>query len=72
MSPEQKASSLLAPFHIGEEPAIIIIEKAGYRLKLGYTVKYSLSPREIPRAPPSGFPSCSGYKSPYSPPLVII
>ena len=38
----------------------------------GYTVKYSLSPREIPRAPPSGIPSCSGYISPYIPPLVII
>ena len=41
-------------------------------LKSGYTVKYSLSPQEIPRAPPSGFPSCSGYISPYIPPLVII
>ena len=33
---------------------------------------YSLSPREIPWAQPSGFPSCSGYISPYIPPLVII
>ena len=41
-------------------------------LKSGYTVKYSLSPQEIPWAPPSGFPSCSGYISPYIPPLVII
>ena len=41
-------------------------------LKSGYTVKYSLSPREIPRAPPSGFPVCSGYISPYIPPLYII
>ena len=32
----------------------------------------SLSPREIPWAPPSGFPSVSGYISPYIPPLVII
>ena len=35
-------------------------------------VKYSRSPREIPWAPPSGFPSCSGYISLYTPPLVII
>ena len=35
-------------------------------------MKYSLSPREIPRAPPSGFPSGSGYISPYIPPLVTI
>ena len=35
-------------------------------------MKQSLSPREIPRPPPSGFPSCSGYISPYIPPLVII
>ena len=41
-------------------------------LKSGYTVKYSLSPREIHRAPPSGFPSCSGYISPYIPHLVMI
>ena len=32
----------------------------------------SLSPREIPWAPPSGFPSCSGYIARYIPPLVII
>ena len=41
-------------------------------LKSGYTVKYSLSPQEIPWATPSGFPSCSGYISPYIPPLIII
>ena len=41
-------------------------------LKSGYTVKYSLSPREIPRAPPSGFPLCSGHISPYIPLLVKI
>ena len=41
-------------------------------LKLGHIVKYSLSPREIPLEPPSGFPSCSGYTSPYIPPLVKI
>ena len=35
-------------------------------------MKYSLSPREVPQAPPLGFPSCSGYFSPYIPPLVII
>ena len=29
--------------------------------KSGYTVKYSLRPQEIPWAPPSGSPSCSGY-----------
>ena len=39
---------------------------------VGYTVKYSLSPQEIPRAPPSVFPACSGYISWYIPPLVII
>ena len=39
---------------------------------IGYTVKYSLSPWEIPWAPPLGFPSCSGYISLYIPPLVII
>ena len=33
---------------------------------------YSLSPWEIPRAPPLEFPSGSGYISPYTPPLVII
>ena len=31
----------------------------------GYTVKYSLSMREIPRAEPKGFPESSGYISPY-------
>ena len=41
-------------------------------LESGYTVKYSLSPREIPWAPPSGFPSGSGYISLYIPPLVTI
>ena len=41
-------------------------------LNLGYTVKYSLSPREICQASPSGFPSCSGYISPYILCLVII
>ena len=35
-------------------------------------MKYSLSPREIPRAPPSGFPSGSGYISQYIPPLFTI
>ena len=34
--------------------------------------EYSLSPREIPRAPPLGFPLCSGYILPYIPPFVII
>ena len=29
----------------------------------GYTVKYSLNPREIPRAEPDGFPEGSGYIS---------
>ena len=38
----------------------------------GYTVKYSLSVREIPRAEPKGFPEGSVYNSPYIPPLVII
>ena len=41
-------------------------------LKSRNTVKHSLSPWEFPRAPPSGFPSCTGYISPYIPPLVII
>ena len=40
--------------------------------KLGYTVKYSLSPQEFPRPLPSRFCSCSGYISSYIPPLVII
>ena len=31
----------------------------------GYTVKYSLSPREIPRAKLDGLPEGSGYISPY-------
>ena len=35
-------------------------------------MKYSLRPREIPQAPPSGFPLCSCSVSPYIPPLVII
>ena len=38
----------------------------------GYTVKYSLSSREIPRAEPEGFPEGSGYISPYIPTWVII
>ena len=42
------------------------------RLKLGYTVKYSLSPWEINQAPPSAFPPCSCYISLYIPSLVII
>ena len=44
----------------------------GVGLESGYTVKYSLSPWEIPQTPPSGFPSCSGYISPYIPPISII
>ena len=39
---------------------------------LGYTVKNSLSPWEIPWDAPSGFLLCSGYILPYIPPLVII
>ena len=35
-------------------------------------MKYRLSPREIPRAPPSGFPLGSGDISLYTPPLVTI
>ena len=42
------------------------------QIKSGYTVKYSMSPREMCPAPPSGFPLCSGYISPYILPLVII
>ena len=38
----------------------------------GYTVKYSLSTWEIPRAEPEGFPKGSGYISPYIPTWVII
>ena len=41
-------------------------------LKSRNMVKYSLSPREMPRAPPLGFPLCSDYILPYIPPLVII
>ena len=35
-------------------------------------MKYSLSPREILRALPSGFPSCSGHISSYIPPFITI
>ena len=35
-------------------------------------MKYSLSPWENPGAPALGFPSCSGYISPYILPLIII
>ena len=38
----------------------------------GYTVKYGLSPKEIPRANPKGFPEGSGYISPYIPTRVTI
>ena len=38
----------------------------------GYTVIYSLSTREIPRAKPDEFPEGSGYISPYIPTWVII
>ena len=38
----------------------------------GYTVKYSLTPREIPMAEPKGFPEGSGYISPYIPTWVMI
>ena len=38
----------------------------------GYTVKYSLSKREIPRAEPEQFPEGSVYISPYIPTWVII
>ena len=38
----------------------------------GYTVKYTLSTREIPRAEPEGFPEGSGYISPYIPTWVVI
>ena len=31
----------------------------------GYSMKYSLSPREIPRSKPKGFPEGSGYVSSY-------
>ena len=41
-------------------------------LDSGYTAKYGLSPREIRRAAPSGFPSGSGDISSYTPPLVTI
>ena len=33
-------------------------------------VEYSLSPWEIPRALLSGFPSCSGYRSPLIPEIL--
>ena len=45
----------------------LTLRLTNFRLKSGFTVKYSLSPREIPRLPPWGFPSCSGYISPYIP-----
>ena len=38
----------------------------------GFTVKYSLSTREIPRAEPGGCPGASGYISPYIQTWVII
>ena len=41
-------------------------------LKSGYTMKYSLSPQEIPWASPSGLPLGSGYISLYISPLVTI
>ena len=41
-------------------------------IQLGYTMKYSLSPREGPQALPSGFPSGSGYTSLYIPPILTI
>ena len=41
-------------------------------LESGYTMKYCLSPQEIPRAPPLGFHSGSGNISSYTPPLVTI
>ena len=37
-----------------------------------YHRRLRLSPQEIHQASPSGFPLGSGYKSPYSPPLVTI
>ena len=37
-----------------------------------YIISDRLSSREIPRAPPSGFPSGSGDISSYTPPLVTI
>ena len=42
------------------------------RLMSGNTMKYSLSPGEIPLASPSGFPPGSGYISLFTPPLVTI
>ena len=41
-------------------------------LEEGYTMKYSLSLREIPRAKPKGFPKGSGYISTYFPTWVTI
>ena len=38
----------------------------------GYTMKYRLSPREIPRAEPEGFPEGSGDISSYTPTRVTI
>ena len=38
----------------------------------GYTVKYSRSPKEIPRAKPKGFPESSGYILAYIPTRVTI
>ena len=41
-------------------------------LESRYTMKYSLSPWEIPQASPPGFPSVSSYILSYIPPLVTI
>ena len=41
-------------------------------LESGYTMKHGLSPREFPRAAPSGTPLGSGHISSYIPPLILI
>ena len=58
--------NLLTDFNTGhsQSPSDGILKKSvaivPSRLESGYTIKYCLSPREIPRAPPLGFPSGSG------------
>ena len=50
----------------------VVIENVGIVTQVVIIMKYSLSPREIPRASHLGFPSCTGYISSHIPPLVAI
>ena len=54
------------------ESILLEIENVCILTQVGMYNEILPEPSEIPWAPPLGFPSCSGYISPYIPPRVII